>query len=75
VYPEHRQHLDSLGASGDLTFIGLLLANESGADEGRALAVLRDRDSAARFTAADVLFTSGLAAVTAVSDWTPLAYS
>jgi uncharacterized protein YciI len=74
VYPEHRQHLDTLGASGDLTLIGLLTAAEPGADESRALAVLRDQDSAARFTTTDVLFTSGLATVTSVSDWTPLAY-
>ncbi len=68
IYPEHRTHVDELGARGGLWLTGTL-------DDGHALAIFRTADAARTFLAADPYARSGMVRFDELRQWTPIEYS
>lgn len=71
IYPRHRAYLDEFAASGEVVMIGPF----SDPADGRAMAIFRSRDAAARFVAADPFVLEGVVAEVELREWDPLEFA
>lgn len=82
AYPQHRAHVDRLGADGGLLQIGVLLDDAQPPPDqvaalrrdNRSLAVFSSRSSAEAFTREDPYVRAGLIQADPIRVWKPLEY-
>jgi uncharacterized protein YciI len=82
AYPQHRAHVDRLGAGGGLLQIGVLLDDAAPTPDQvaalrrdtRSRAVFSSRASAEAFTREDPYVTAGLISTDPIRAWEPLEY-
>lgn len=82
AYPQHRAHVDRLGADGGLLQVGVLLHDEAPVPDrvaalrrdNRSLAVFSSRSSAMAFTREDPYVRAGLIRADPIRAWEPLEY-
>jgi hypothetical protein len=67
IYPDHRIHVDGLGARGGLWLTGMV-------DDHHALAIFRTAEAAQTFLTSDPYASSGIVKFDELRQWTPIEY-